>query len=320
MKFLIYIFLTIPLFTASVCSAYQDSNFTGDLGFGIMIIDSANNLNPGSSKKIITNLDNGADKELSTIPIILPALTYYPDKAEPFHYTLTSRPPIEESGMFALSFGAATVIEQIAVVSVAFFAAPFGELWKNPYLTDTPRDETGNSKYGSYLALDKILASRFRTSLSYYRNDVDDDIIGAITPELARDGNVFAANIGYAVDIMPTFSVTPALSYSLGDHDGEASSYSSYGITLGGRYFSGKLAMFPEISYKYTEFDAIHPLFQKRREENKVSLNVLLQYTAPFGMEDFVFSAVAGYSIGNADIDFFDTESARLGLSMVYRF
>lgn len=320
MKAFICTFVTIPLLTASICSAYQESDFTGDLGIGIMLIDSANNLNPGSSKKIITNLDNSADKELATVPIILPALKYYPDKAKPLHYTLTSRPPIEESGNFALSFGAASVIEQIADVSVALFIAPFGELWKNPYLTDTPRDETDNGKYGGYLALDKILATSFRTALSYYRNDVEDDIIGAITPQLARDGNIFTASLGYAVDIVPTFSLTPALSYSLGDHDGEASSYSSYGIKLGVRYFSGKMALFPEISYRYTEFDAIHPLFQKKREENKFSLNVMLQYADPFGMEDFVFSAVAGYSIGDAGIDFFDTESARLGLSMVYRF
>ncbi len=320
MKVLICTFLTLPLFTASICSAYQKSNFTGDLGIGIMIIDSANNLNPGSSKKIITNLDNGAGKELVTVPIILPALKYYPDKTKPLHYILTSRPPIEESGRFALSFGAATVFEQVADATAALFVAPFGELWKNPYLTDTPRDETDNGKYGAYLALDKIMATNFRTSLSYYRNDVDDDIIGTITPELARDGNNFTASVGYTFDIIPIFSLTPALSYSLGDYDGKASSYSSYSIKLGGRYFSGKIALFPEISYKYTEFDAIHPLFQKRREENKVSLNVLLQYAAPFGMEDFVFSAVAGYSIGDAGIDFFDTESVRLGLSMVYRF
>ncbi len=320
MKTVIYTFLSMALLTPAICSAEQESEFTGDLGVGLMVIDSANNLNPGSSKKIITNLDNSADKELATVPIILPALKYYPDKKKPLHYTLTSRPPIEESGKFALSLGAATAFEQIADVTVALFIAPFGELWKNPYLTDMPRDETDNGKYGGYLALDKISATNFRTSLSYYRSDVDNDIIGTITPELARDGNIFTASLGYAVDILPTFSLTPALSYSLGDHDGEASSYSSYGVKLGGRYFSGKMALFPEISYKYTEFDAIHPLFQKRREENKVSLNVLLQYAAPFGMEAFVFSAVAGFSIGDSDIDFFDTESVRLGLSLVYRF
>ncbi|MEE4243510.1 MAG: DUF2860 family protein [Desulfopila sp.] len=320
MKSFIYALFTVALFTAAVCSAAEESDFTGDIGVGVMFIDSANNLNPGSSKKIISNLDNGADRELTTVPIILPALAYYPDKNKPFHYTLTSRPPIEESGAFALSVGAATVFDQIADIKVALFAAPFGEVWKNPYLTNAPRDETDSRKYGTYLALDNILATRFRGSLIYYHTDVDDDLIGEITPELERDGNVVTANLGYAFDILPTFSLIPALSYSLGDHEGEAYSYSSYGVKLGGRYFSGKIALFPEISYKYTEYDAIHPIFQETRDENKVSFNVLLQYAAPFDMENFVFSAIAGYSLGDSGIDFYDTESIRFGLSLVYRF
>ncbi len=301
-------------------ATFANSSFDGDISLGVIAIDSANNLNPNSSKRIIANLDSAADRELSTIPVILPNLRYTPDTKNSFHYFLSTRPPIEEVGGFALGFGIGFSVEDIADIGIGLLAAPFGEVWKNPYLVGIPRDDTENSKYGLYATFEEILSSGFELTLAYYHDDVDNDEIGDLFTELERDGQAFIANVGYSWRISDTFSLTPQFLYTYGDYDGDANSYDSYQFSLEARYRTGMWVFMPGISYGHTEYDDTHPIFERTRDEDEFSFDLIVQYIEPFGYENWAITGIAGYGEGDSNIDFFDTESIRAGIAIVYKF
>ncbi len=297
-----------------------DSAFEGDISLGVIAIDSADNLNPDSSKRIIANLNSAADRELSTVPVILPNLRYTPDTNSSFHYFLSTRPPIEEVGGFALGFGIGFSVEDIADIRLGLLAAPFGEVWENPYLVGTPRDDTENRKYGFYATFEEMFSSGFELTLAYLHDDVEDDEIGDIFAELERDGQAFISILGYSWRISDAFSVTPKFHYAYGDYDGDASSYDRYKFSLGARYRTGMWAFMPEISYGHTEYDDTHPIFGKTRDEDEISFDLIVQYSEPFGYENWAITGIAGYSEGDSNIEFFDTESIRAGVAVVYKF
>lgn len=297
-----------------------DAAFNGDVSLGVIAIDSGNNLNPSSSKRIIADLDSAADRELSTVPVILPNLSYTPDSGSSVNYFLSTRPPIEEVGGFALGLGVGFTFEQIADMDVAILLAPFGEVWENPYLVGTPRDDTDNSKYGFYINLEEIFSTGLEVTLAYYHDDVDNDEIGDLFADLERDGQAFIGNFGYSFRLSESLVITPKFHYTYGDYDGDASSYDRYSFKLGGRYSTGNWSFMPEISYGHTEYDETHPIFGKTRDEDKYSLDLIVQYSEPFGYENFAVSGIAGYSEGDSNIEFFDTESIRLGIALAYRF
>ncbi len=307
-------FLLLPL------TGSADAAFNGDISLGVIAIDSGNNLNPSSSKRIIADLDTAADRELSTLPVLLPNLSYSPDTASNVNYFLSTRPPVEEVGGFALGLGVGFSFDQVADIDVAILLAPFGEVWENPYLVGTPRDDTDNSKYGVYTTFDKIFATGLEITLAYYHDDVDNDEIGDLFAELERDGQAFIGIAGYSFRLAESLALTPKFQYIYGDYDGDASTYDRYTFKLGGRYSYGLWSIMPEISYGHTEYDETHPIFGKTRDEDKISFDIIVQYREPFGYENFAVSALAGYSEGDANIEFFDTESMRLGVVLVYQF
>ncbi len=301
-------------------TARADSAFEGDISLGVIAIDSANNLNPDSSKRIIANLDSAADRELSTVPVILPNLKFTPDTNNSFHYFLSTRPPIEEVGGFALGLGIGFSVEGLADIRLGLLAAPFGEVWENPYLVGTPRDDTENRKYGFYATFEEMFSSGFELTLAYFHDDVEDDEIGDLFAELERDGQAFITTLGYSWRISDAFSVTPKFHYVYGDYDGDASTYDRFTFSLGTRYLNGMWAFMPKISYGHTEYDDTHPIFGKTRDEDEISFDLIVQYNEPLGYENFAITGIAGYGEGDSNIEFFDTESIRLGVALVYTF
>lgn len=292
--------------------------FSGDISGGIILIDSGNNLNPSSSKEVITDLDSPADRELSTIPLIVPNLRYTSENG--IYYHLTTRPPVQEVGALSFGLGIGKNIEGIGITEIGVFASPFGEVWENPYLVGSPREETDNQKYGTYLRWNKILGTRAQFTAFYYADNVDDDTIGMLEPDLERDGQSYGVEAGYAFPLGPSFMLLPKVAISSGDYDGDANSYYRYTANLVARIRLGKLSIMPTISYSKTDYDEIHPFFERTREEDEYSFSLHLKYESPFGMQKYSIQSFLGVGESDANIDFFDTESLSGGVSISYRF
>ncbi len=168
-----------------------------------MFIDSGNNLNPHGSKAYLNDLNSAADKESMTIPLILPDVTYDIGDQDGVKLYFNTEPPIDEVGGFVINFGGSYPIENVGIININAFFTPFEEVWENPYITGVDRQTTRTSRYGARVAFNRILGTGLRVNVVYMNDDVDEDVIGKLMPELSRDGAVYALNANYSFNITP---------------------------------------------------------------------------------------------------------------------
>ncbi|MGB3212917.1 MAG: DUF2860 family protein [Desulforhopalus sp.] len=304
----------------SAAPAEEADKLQGSLGVGVMFINSGNNLNPSGSKRYLDDLNSAADKEASIIPLVLPNVTYDVGDKGGLKLYLDTRPPVDEVGSFVFKIGGNYPLEAIGILDVNIFFTPFEEAWENPYAVGVRRKTTSTSKYGTQVALNKIMGTELRVNFVFLKDDVDEDVIGTLVPELGRDGEVYALNANYSFHPTESLELRPRLGVRKGSYDGDSNSFIKYKIDLEARYSTGKLILMPRISYSRSEYDEINPIFNKTREGDDYGLGLMAIYSAPFGWEDWALQGLFNYSIGDSNITFYETEGISTGIFMSYRF
>jgi hypothetical protein len=76
----------------------------------------------------------------------------------------------------------------------------------------------------------------------------------------------------------------------------------------------------PEFAYTFTEFDEVDPVFGLTRDEDKISVNLMVQYAAPFGFENYAIQTMLGFSRSDSNIEYYNTESITAGVFLNYSF
>ncbi len=314
--------VSVTLFLATISSlhAEEEQALSVQLSTGFIVSAEADNLDPDGSKKYITDLSSSADTEYTFLPVLLPTAEW--DVGTPGDIVLffNTKQPLIDTGGLVFNLGASYTSPLPAVFELDFFYTPFEEVWENPYVTGEARHTSDTSKLGAALAAGNVLGSNFSLSLAYLSDDVDEDVLAEIHPQLARDGSVYAARAEYTFKLSPRFELAPRLSIVEGDYDGESSSYFGYRMSLSGLYLTGKWMMTPELFYSYREYDETDPIFDKTRETDRYGFKLMANYRAPLGMQNWTATAIFGYSVGESNIEFYETESASLGLFLVYLF
>lgn len=321
MKEKIIIVMTIVLMTApSWALADITDSLSGSLSIGAIAIDSGNNLNPEGSKKRLNNLDSAADRETTYMPGILPEVTWDVGEPEGMKLYFTTDPPIDEVGGFSLNLGASYNVGQAGIIDTAAFFTPFEEAWKNPYIIGVDREETDTTKYGFRVGLNRIMGTGFRAQLVYLYDSIEDDVIGGLFPELARDGSVYSLNLNYSHYVGKKLELRPRVSVRKGDYDGEANSFTKYKIDFEARYKTGQWLIVPRVYFSHSDFDEKDPIFDNTRDNNSYGVGLLTTYIAPFNMEKWSVTCLVDMSKGDSNIDFYDTESTTLGGLLTYHF
>lgn len=300
--------------------ADEPGSLTGTIGIGGIVIDSGNNLNPNGSKKRLGSLESAPDRETTGIAIVLPRATWDVGEKDGTKLYFVTEPPIDEVGGFAFTFGATNNIEGLGILDTAAFFTPFEEAWEDPYVTGSDRVETDTSKYGAKIGLNRIMGSGLRVNLVYMNDDVDNDVIGSTTPELARDGAIYSLNMNYSFYPSKTVEIRPRVSIRKGDYDGDANSFIKYKMEIEARLMFGRVMLIPRAHYSYSEYDEVHPIFNKTRETDGYGLSLMTNYMAPFNLQDWSLMGLLSYSRGESTINFYDTEAITVGGFLNYHF
>ncbi len=301
-------------------TAEENDTWSGRIGVGAIVIDSGNNLNPSGSKERLENLDSAADQESTVLPVILPEITWDAGEPQGLKLYLTTDPPIDEVGSFAFSLGGSYRLGKAGIFDTAAFFAPFEEAWENPYATGVDREETGTSKYGLRFGLNRIMGTGLRAEIVYLNDEVEDDVIGELMPELARDGSVYSLNINYSYYVGKNLELRPRVSIRKGEYDGDANSFMKYKFDFEARYRTGRWLLIPRIYYSHSDFDESNPIFDETRENDSYGISLVTTYMAPFDMKKWSVTGVASASQGDSNIDFYDTESLSFVGLMNYHF
>lgn len=293
---------------------------SGRIDIGAIIIDSGNNLNPSGSDKRLDSLDSGANRESKVMPVFLAAVTWDVGEPEGVKLFLTTDPAIEEVGGFAFNLGASYRLGNAGILKTAAFFTPFGKAWENPYITGVEREETDTSKYGFKLGLNRIMGTGFRAQLVYLNDDVGEDVIGSLVPELARDGSVYSLDLSYSYYIGKNLELRPRVSIRKGDYEGDANSFTKCKVDFQARYRTGSWLIVPRIYTSYSDFDEKNPIFDKTRDNRRYGLRLRTTYMAPFNCANCSVTALASLSQGDSNIDFYDTESLSFAGLLNYHF
>lgn len=152
------------------------------------------------------------------------------------------------------------------------------------------------------------------------QENVEDDDLALLFPELARDGELYQLSLSYSILGDSAFPLRPSFSLRRGAYDGDSSSFVKVVADLSGRYQSGRLTLIPKIVYSYKEHDEEDPIFASTRNEHGYSFGLVANYRELFGIKSLALRGIAGYSRGDANEDFYDTESLFGGLGLVYLF
>jgi hypothetical protein len=319
-ELLISVCATALIYLPGLSAAGLTDSLSGSIGLGAIVIDSGNNLNPQGSEKRLDNLDSAADPETTFLPAILPEVTWDAGQPEGVKFYLETDPPIDEVGGFALNLGATYETGKAGILDTAVFFTPFEQAWENPYITGINRKETDTTKYGLRIGLNRIMGTGFRAQLVYLNDDVDDDVIGELMPEMARDGAVYSLNLNYSYYVGNNLELRPRVSIRKGDYDGEANSFRKYKIDLETRYMTGQWMIVPRVYYSHSDFEETNPIFDKTRKNDSYGASLMTTYMAPFNWEKWSTTCLLALSRGDSNIDFYDTEATTFGGVLSYHF
>lgn len=293
--------------------------FESEVTTGVIFIDNANNLNPKGSKSTLTSLESAPKRKLSTLPVFIPEVSYRFGDTTQYAWYFNTRPPLEEAGEFVLSSGVKYIRPGFANFETGVFFVPFAEIWKNPYLLHETRKETDVTAWGAQFSLDRVFDTELRLNFAYLNEDVDNDDLAMLLPDLARDGAVYSVTLGYRLFAESIFPIRPKLSLRKGEYDGESSSFTKIKAEISGQYLSGRIFLMPSIYSSYKEHDEKDPIFDRTRTENSYGLNVIVKYFGLFDIQPLSLMGIAAYSRGEANENFYDTESLVFGLGLSYR-
>lgn len=297
----------------------EQGKIEGTVGIGIIFVTASDNLDTKASKKWSEGLDREADRQSYALPFVMPNLSYDIGAPDGGKLYLNTKPPIDDVGGFAINLGGTLPLAGVGTADIGVFLTPFDRVWKDPYLTAVGRESTSSAKFGAKAGLAKMFDTSLGLSAVYMSHEVDDDVIGRLQPDLARDGAVYALVADYEILATQTFGLQPRLTVSKGEYDGESNSFVKGRIELEGRYSNDRLTLLPQVFYSHATYDKIDPIFAETRQNDGYGAMLIVSYAAPFQLERWALQGLAGYSRGESNITFYDTEAVSAGIFMTYR-
>lgn len=297
--------------------APKTAGFSFRLGAGAGYMVSKDQLRTNDGNKRVRDLDDNANRYDAVIPLADLDLRYtFAESGRQVYFGT----PMGDDGPPALTLGGVLPFEDGSKIDVGAFAAPFGDVWEDPYLLDKNRNETDKDTYGAKIVYTGILGTGFKAGYTLKRIDIDDDEIGRRFDDLERDGWVHDFQFGYAFELSESLALVPTAGFTLGDIDGDANRYLGYQFKFGLRR-AGRDGLFNlSASIGYKDYNDEHPIFEKDRNDTTYALFGI--YTRPnlLGHPPLFGTLLAGYSHRSSNIDFLEADTVISGVMLGYRF
>lgn len=204
------------------------------------------------------------------------------------------------------------------------------DVWQDPYETNTKRKDTERTSKGGRLYWQQIMSSGLELRYTVSEIDVDKERSGNsldyLTPgerkSLKRDGDI------YRYDAMYEFKadgnrhlITPGLTYTDQDRDGDAMSFDSIGINVNYIYqYSEKWRYVFNAGYADLSYDETNPIYGKKDGADSYSGSATVFYSAPFGLKKWALNGTVGWFQEDHDIDFYDSSVGLFSIGMFRKF
>ncbi|MEZ5559772.1 MAG: DUF2860 family protein [Pseudomonadales bacterium] len=222
--------------------------------------------------------------------------------------------------------GARTAIDDLGQFSAGFVFAPLvTDVWSDPYLLGSKREQTDRTSKGVRLQWDQILGTGLGVMITTRKIEIDDERSGAdpalgLTPEeirlLDREGDQVATVVEYVFNIGERHRLTPSIRYVDRDRDGGAEKAESVGGQLNYLYNTQKFTFAANVFASKDDFDKANPIFGRDRDQDVWGTSATLFLPAAWAGERWRWQLTTAYGKADSDINFHDNEvwSSSVGL------
>jgi hypothetical protein len=203
------------------------------------------------------------------------------------------------------------------------------QVWSDPYLTGAKRKDTDRTGKGFRVYWQQIGKSGLELRYTAKEIDIDKERSGeslALSPAqrklLDRNGDTERFDMFYEFSSDDKrHIVTPALSYSDRDLDGEAMANDGGAASVNYIYQYDKRWRYVfNASYSDMEMKKANPIYGVKDKYNSYGASVTMFYTEPFGWKDWAFNTTVGYFEEDHDLDFYDSSAGVVTMGMLLKF
>ncbi|MDC5854757.1 DUF2860 domain-containing protein [Vibrio europaeus] len=314
------------LSTAPAMAQLSDSaGISGEVSLSAGYTSSTSNFNTDTNATITDNTQKGqSDSSVLALPLGSIAYTFGSQLDKQF-YAGTSREDIA-IGTLALELGYKQQLANGTVIDASFLPTIMsGETWADPFQTNAARSVTDEKGNAYRLKFSNIANSGFSLDTAYAIKDIENEQSGqarSVSDQqlLRRDATSIYVKGNYRIPVDRTMFLVPSLTYIKTDADGDANSLTSWG---------GELSLFKVInrhqfaltaSYTSKSYDASHPVYNKVRDDDELSLFAAYEYQQFMGWRDWSLISFAGYGQTDSNIEFYDEDQMIFSVGVNYQF
>ena len=203
------------------------------------------------------------------------------------------------------------------------------ELWEDPYLANSRRNETDLDTMGLRFEWDRVMGSGFGVLLQSREIDLDKELSGT-DPALGcdldcqglldRNGDQHRAQVYYTFVTSGGHILQPHLRFRHEDRDGDAIARDAWAAQLNYTFIQPGWILSANALYGESSYDERNPLYDRRQDAETVSIDI--NYIRDLVTESGRWQMIAGLFWGDSDsdIDFHDNQLTQVTLGLIYNF
>ncbi|MGB1320640.1 MAG: DUF2860 family protein [Vibrio gallaecicus] len=332
MKQIITLAITLMTFAPQALSALAPSQgITGNITFLTGFLADSNNLDVSQSyTQMQSDLSVSGSTETSGMVGLLGSLKYtFGDSLDKQLFLGTSRDDVI-TGTLAFEVGYRQQLTDGTVVDVSFLPTLIsGEVWDDPYAIDHKRKETDLSGNVVRMQLSKIMGSNFHIDMAAGESDVKNEQSGLKGLGLAdeqralmkRERKYYYFKTRYQHMLNNGAGLlTPSLNVFSSDSEGDALSFFSVGaeVSLAKRFNKHGIAL--TVNADNREYDAVNPIFNKKREDKDLGIFLAYEYSGILGYKDWSVVSFIGARSTDSNIEYYDYSQYIASVGLDYKF
>lgn len=317
--------------SAEIIKIPQQSGFSGYVLGGVTFVDYESNLYKGpDGDKTIDSLGS-PESQSATTPLINFDLRYtFADTRTQIVLGNQIQDALRYD--FTQIFGVRQEISQYGIISGAYvFSAMPGEVWSDPFATGVKRDDTDRTSNGFRLGWEQVMGSNFAVMYTMRNIDIDHErsgnqlvaqgkIIEAERRTLDRNGDINSLEFSYNWMMAKGHILSPSITLTKADLDGDAVSYDGGSIQLSYGYHSPRWSLISNVFAGKRNYDERNPVFNRKADADEYGLGATFFWHNLMGVKDLSSQVTASFARSDSDINFYNAQASSLSLGLLYKF
>lgn len=305
----------------------KESGFSGDVLIGSVYLNSASLMTAGDDNQVLNTFSDSADSDQRLLPGLLGNVYYTFDSLTDQAYVGVSRSKAIE-GQFSPELGYRRLLDGRSSFTLAYIPSLIkSDTYSDPFVLGQERDETEQSLSAVRAKWESIVNSGVSVELAYGELDIENEYSGnflslsqADMNQLQRDARFGYASVEMRVPIAKGIFLAPSIYAIDRNADGDAYSHQATGFELGLFALSGRHRFSANVRVADYKYDADNPVFNKRRDDQKISAFAGYFFTKPFGWDNTTFTIIGNYQELDSNIDFYQADGLTIATGLNWSF